>query len=325
MAPLISELSGGKTIRQCFGLFNANGSKNVKKVGKSTRNYVNPKELSANIWERPDIDPSTAKLFQYNLKKPVKHDVVYVLGDGSKYKNLEIKISITSMLKFCSHWINEIYVVGENSGIKNPKVHHIYAPDVSRSNKDANIIYKLNVAMQRIPDLTDNFLFCSDDILVTRKSDWEDFMPRQVFEYRQDEGFRRQLKEDSKNNPWDVLLIGTMDRFIGNREHIYFYEPHIFAPINKKYFKKMCSEIDYLHSKNVIIMSLWFNWLGLKNPPKKFDHMQVFSQSATKIQKLERHLTYNDKAFGVKEFRDGLIELVTMDEFKRNPMSEQSR
>jgi len=29
----------------------------------------------------------------------------------------------------------------------------------------------------------------------------------------------------------------TLDRFIGFREHIYFYEPHIFAPINKNYFK----------------------------------------------------------------------------------------
>ena len=27
-------------------------------------------------------------------------------------------------------------------------------------------------------------------------------------------------------------------------------------------------------------------------------------------------MTYNDKAFGVKSFRDGLIELVTMDEFR---------
>lgn len=62
-------------------------------------------------------------------------------------------------------------------------------------------------------------------------------MPRQVFEYNQSDEFRKRLKEDTKNNPWDTLLIGTMDRFVDNREHIYFYEPHIFAPINKKYFK----------------------------------------------------------------------------------------
>ena len=32
----------------------------------------------------------------------------------------------------------------------------------------------------------------------------------------------------------------------------------------------------------------------------------------------ERHLTFNDKAFSVKKFRDRLIEIVTMDEFKES-------
>lgn len=112
---------------------------------------------------------------------------MYVLGRGSKFNNLEIKISITSMLKFCSHWIGNIYVVGENPGIRNPKVSHIYAPDITRNNKDANIINKIRTAINKIPKLSTNFLFCSDDILVTKKSDWEDFAPRYVFEYNQND------------------------------------------------------------------------------------------------------------------------------------------
>lgn len=138
-----------------------------------------------------------------------------------------------------------------------------------------------------------------------------------MFEYNQDDEFRRQMRADAKNNAWDTLLLGTLDRFVGNREHIYFYEPHIFAPINKKLFKKMSSEIDYLNSKHVIIMSLWFNWLNLKNPPKRFDHKTVFSPKIPSLEDCERHLTYNDKAFGEKRFRDALIQLVTMEEFKR--------
>ena len=112
----------------------------------------------------PEVSPDIAKLFQYNVKKKVKHDLVYVLGRGSKFNNLEIKISITSMLKFCSHWIGNIYVVGENPRIRNPKVNHIYAPDITRNNKDANIINKILVAIQKIPSLSDNFLFCSDGV-----------------------------------------------------------------------------------------------------------------------------------------------------------------
>ena len=264
----------------------------------------------------PSISPGIAKMFQYNLKKPIKHDLVYVLGKGSKYNNMEIKISITSMLKFCSHWIGNIYIVGENPGIRNEKVKHIYAPDITKGNKDANIIHKLLTAIWKIPSLTDNFLFCSDDILVTKRSDWEDFTPRYVFEYRQEEDFRKGLMEESKNNQWDVLLLKTLDRFVGRREHIYFYEPHIFAPINKRYFKEMCKQIDYTNHRNVMIMSLWFNWLNLKDPLKRFEHQSVFSSNIQDMKTVERHFTYNDAAFAVKHFREWLVNLVAMDEFK---------
>ena len=131
-------------------------------------------------------------------------------------------------------------MVGENPGIHNPRVKHLQIPDITKGNKDANIIHKLLMATMKIPNLTNNYLFCSDDILVTKKSDWEDFAPRYVFEYRQNDEFRRRLKDQSKNNAWDTLLLRTLDRFVGYREHIYFYEPHIFAPVNKKLFKEMC-------------------------------------------------------------------------------------
>jgi hypothetical protein len=93
-----------------------------------------------------------------------------------------------------------------------------------------------------------------------------------VFEYKQTQAFRDGMKRDCRENAWDSLLVQTLDRFVGNREHIYFYEPHIFAPINKKMFKKMCKEIDYMNNRNVIIMSLWFNWIGIDAVPRRFDH-----------------------------------------------------
>lgn len=320
VAPVVKDLSGGRDIGECFNLFNeskkpeTNDEKKVKQEAKDLS--IAPRSGIAGDRQISTISPYIAKFFQYNQKHPVKHDLVYVLGRGSKFGNLEIKISITSMLKFCSHWIGNIYIVGENPRIRNPKVTHIYAPDITRSNKDANIIHKLLVAIQKIPKLSDTFLFCSDDILVTKKSDWEDFAPRYIFEYPQDGNERERIKQESKNNKWDTLMLETLDRFVGYRDHIYFYEPHILAPIHKKYFKEMCKQIDYTNQMNVIIMSLWFNWVNLKDPQPRFDHQAVFSEKIPDMSKLERHLTFNDKAFSVKKFRDGLIELVTMDEFK---------
>ena len=318
VAQVVADLCDGNAIGDCFGWFKTHQAARRTKADEKVE--VDAKQLSltkSGVIGTPEISQNIASIFQYNLKKPIKHDLVYVLGKGSKNKNLEIKISITSMLKFCSDWIGEIYVIGENPGIRNPKVHHIYAPDITKANKDANIIHKILTAIWKIPKLTDNFLFCSDDILVTKKSRWEDFAPRYVFEYRQDDNFRKQLQEQSKNNAWDSLLLKTLDRFLGYREHIYFYEPHIHAPINKRYFKQMCKQIDYTNNRNVMIMSLWFNWLNLQNPQPRFDHRSVFSANVPDVKSIvERHLTYNDRSFGVKSFRDGLIELVTMEQFK---------
>ena len=118
------------------------------------------------------------------------------------------------------------------------------------------------------------------------------------------------------------MMLRTLDRFVGRQKHIYFYEPHIFAPINKAKFKEMCQKIDYRRNRNVIVMSLWFNWLNLEDPMPRFEHQSVFNagevRAALKSKPVvfQRHLTYNDSAFAVKEFREELIRLVTMDEFE---------
>ena len=315
---VVMQLSNGREIGECFGLFNEEDRVQNKKSRLDKKAENDAKKLlvvnTNPIGQTPEISPDISKMFQYGLKTQVKHDVVYVLGKGSKFNNLEIKISIMSLLKFCDIWLGNIYIVGENPGIGNPRVKHIYAPDITRVNKDANIIHKLLTAIWKIPSLSDNFLFCSDDILVTRESSWEDFAPRYVFEYPPVEKARQLLYAEAKNNTWDMLMLNTLDRFIGNREHIYFYEPHIFAPINKRYFKQMCNQIDYTNNRNVIVMSLWFNWLNLKNPQKRFDHQSVFSANIPNLKNVQRHLTYNDKAFEVKKFRDWLINLVMFEQ-----------
>lgn len=73
----------------------------------------------------------------------------------------------------------------------------------------------------------------------------------------------------------------------------------------------MCREIDYVNSKSVIIMSLWFNWLNIQNPSKRYDHETLFSSSLPDLDSLPRHISYNDKAFQVKYLRDWLINRVT--------------
>ena len=115
---MVKRLSGGLDINKCFNLFNDGVKKQTNAEAKvwNASNELSLAEKSGIVGKTPPCS-SISKLFQYYVKKNIKHDIVYVLGNGSKYDNLELKISITSMLKYCSHWINNIYVVGENPHI----------------------------------------------------------------------------------------------------------------------------------------------------------------------------------------------------------------
>lgn len=115
---VVKRLSGGLDINKCFNLFNDGVKKQTNAEAKvwNASNELSLAEKSGIVGKTPPYS-SISKLFQYYVKKNIKHDIVYVLGNGSKYDNLELKISITSMLKYCSHWINNIYVVGENPHI----------------------------------------------------------------------------------------------------------------------------------------------------------------------------------------------------------------
>ena len=146
---MVSNLSGGKKIGQCFGLFLRDETPNAaektpEKVEDDAKSlsFANRSGIVEDVQE-PRVCPSAAEIFGYGSAKKETHDLVYVLGCGSRWNNMEIKISISSMLRFCSHWIGNIYVVGNNPGIRNPKVIHLDVPDITRTNKDANIINKI--------------------------------------------------------------------------------------------------------------------------------------------------------------------------------------
>lgn len=311
LAPLIERLSGGRRIGQCKGLFRSDWFKAHEQRERGAQ-VTELREFREAVGSSTKIDQRTADLFHYGRKwAGERHDLVYVLGSGSRHDNLEIRISIASMLTHCPDWIGKIYVVGVDPHLRNEKVVHLWCPDITKSNKDANIIHKLQYAIDNVPSLTENFLFCSDDVLVTRRSVWEDFQPRVVFEYRKNETWRNELKEQSKDNKWDQCLLATLDRFVDCRDHVYFYEPHIFAPVNRSLFRTMCQQFDVVGKRSNIVMSLWFNWLNLRNPPTRFDHLQMFGKGPVDLSNPPRILTYNDLSFQSQELQHRLMELAT--------------
>ena len=77
VAPIISKLSNGRKINDCFGLFS---NKEMKIEEDSFVKELNTKFPSEKFTSGIDC----VKLFEFDKGNSVKHDVVYVLGKGSK-------------------------------------------------------------------------------------------------------------------------------------------------------------------------------------------------------------------------------------------------
>lgn len=238
-----------------------------------------PEELD---WEGIDIFAQTTM------------DAVFVLGTGSKQDDLELRYALRSIRKYCS-FVDQIYLVGSKPSwwVDVQDYHYLPADDIYKHVKDANIIYKVLVACQS-EGLNENFLFCSDDQLVTKPSDPSDFEPRWLREWKEgtDDAFYSKSK-------WHKRLRETLRRF-GNGAK--YWEPHIWSPMKKSLFLEMSETYDWKTSEACTILSLYYNHIGQVGGRTK-DHR--FFRQADGLDGV-RHIAYSDEAFAKQEFRSAL-------------------
>ena len=238
-----------------------------------------------------------------------KHDAVFILGSGSSYNDLELLIAIHSMRKFCP-FIDRIFVVGDKPkcNLSRYEITHVPCEDIFDRNKDANIMHKVLHAIKSIPDLTDNFLLCSDDQLVTRECSWNDFKPKYVKEYNPDD-----LTFGVRNDKgWRGRLLSTLSKAYERRGKAWFYEPHIWSPVNKKSFKAMIQSIKGLRNAGVVF-SQYYNSIDNLDHEPLHDHMSFFSDSmdwSNEFKNPPLFISYSDVAFKNEEFRKQLALLL---------------
>ena len=98
-----------------------------------------------------------------------KHDVVIPLGIKSYDNNFEIKVAVASIKKYFK-CLNRIIIVTQIQPIKElgDDIVWIYQDDIYKHDKDANIIEKVRVAIEKVPDLTEDFIMWSDDQFITK-------------------------------------------------------------------------------------------------------------------------------------------------------------
>lgn len=257
----------------------------------------------------------------------IKHDVIipYVFSSKDNFsvamqcgKRLELEYVIRSLQKFCSSWLGRIFVVGDNPpAVIAESVIHVPCDNPFTHIKDANLIYKVEHVIRTITDLSEDFIFVSDDQIVTKESKWEDFTPRTNkkkpykfdAQYWQSHIDSKDGKDEHGTHLWFKSMYETFSKF----ENPQMFEPHIWSPMNKTKFLEMVDTYDYKNDIGCIFQTLYYNFAKV-DYRLKFDHKWLSRFNF--IKKLDlmifryRHLAWTDGAYQEKAFRDYLDKLL---------------
>ena len=235
-----------------------------------------------------------------------KHDIVIPLGIKSyQNQNLEIRIAVASIKKYCK-FVNRIIIVTQIKPIKDlgDDIVWIYQDDIYTHDKDANIIEKTRKAIESVHDLTDDFLFWSDDQFVTKDTYWEDTVPRYISIYNvMTQGW---FVERALKRIWWKRLIKCFRRFPNAGYGCVFFNPHIPSRLNKYKFIEMCNTYPYRTEDGITIFQLYYNFIGEKGVPN-FDEFHC--QKGELDWNNCRWVGYFNSSMKDERFRNKLIDM----------------
>lgn len=196
-----------------------------------------------------------------------KHDVVIPLGLKSyENKNFEIKVAVASIKKYFK-CLNRIIIVSQINKIDSlgDDIVWVYADDIYKHDKDANIIHKVRTVIETVDDLTDDFIMWSDDQFITKDTEWSDTTPRYLKIY--DSETKPYFDDMAKKRIWWKRLQKCFERFPNGGFGCRFFNPHIPSPLNKHKFIEMCNKFPYQKEDGITIYDLYYNFIGEKGVP----------------------------------------------------------
>ena len=235
------------------------------------------------------------------------------------YEHLELEYVIRSIRKFCP-WSGRIFIATESELPENiaKQVVVVKVGDPYTHIKDANIINKIKTVIERVPDLSDVFIMASDDQVVTRECGLADFYPRIKYDMtgrlREYAAMMGTYSDADGSKKWNMAMLNTLRKF---PRRSYFYEPHIWSPMNKHAFMEMCRTFDIAHDTGIVIMSLYYNFIN-QAPRGDYDHTYMHAglderQIKSIIASPTRHIAWVDKIFAYKLFREFLGKLLDLE------------
>jgi len=189
------------------------------------------------------------------METPV--DLVYVLGNGSKWSDNEIRFSLRSVEKYLKGYRN-IYVVGARPAFLQ-NVIHVPAQDVfdPAVNADGNMTLKILKACA-ISELSDNFLFMNDDFVfikpvVAAEIPWmhKGDMKERPAQFWKEQFYRHRL-------------LRTFETLRDRMQTTLQYDYHAPMLMNKHLFAEVMAQYDYADGIGLTFRSIYGNALQLE-------------------------------------------------------------
>lgn len=227
-------------------------------------------------------------------------DLVYPLGKGSLWRDLELKYSLRSVEKHLLGF-DTIYVIGEKPLFASEQIKHIPFPD-KHANAARNIMEKFAHACT-IPELSDDFLYMNDDYFFTAAVPVEFYGNKMPYK-----GTLEDAIQKNPGNDYQRHLIATFKALTALNLPTLNYDGHCPIVMNKAKLSEIIQKYSWNIPYGYTLRSIYCN--DAPHPSKTFqldvkiNHPYTSAQWAHIYKNLPECFSIGDHAitFGLKNF-----------------------
>lgn len=180
-------------------------------------------------------------------------DALYILGDGSKFDNEELRYSLRTLEKHVKN-IHKVIIVGEDPKFLSDKAEYHYIPEV-KGNKEYRIAKKIYTACEK-GIVKGDFLFLNDDFFFTKEFD----ATKYPYYHKGD------LLLGSPNKFYKASLMATYNYLKENGFNTLHFDVHTPIIYNSEKFLALKPHLDKscLNAFGFVLKSLYSNIYGIE-------------------------------------------------------------
>lgn len=202
-------------------------------------------------------------------------DVVYILGDESRWDDREIFYSVRSVEKHLKNY-RKIFIVGRKPIFFGPNVIEIPYQDIF-GNKARNIMAKIRRAATDTR-VTGEFILMNDDYFLLEDVD------ATTYPYYYKNTLQKSVDINCNNGDYLPHLQATLKLMQAHNLPTKNFDSHYLIRYNKAKFRAVCDKYDWAVSHGFIMRSVYCNTLGIEGIWRedcKINHPHIYWDKAT--------------------------------------------